>query len=54
MVSLWESSHVQGGYLNFQQKETEGALVRSMTVHAPGDYISEAWRGIWPDNGFGA
>lgn len=42
MVSLWEASHVQDGYLNFQQKEVEGALVQSMTVHAPGDSISEA------------
>lgn len=54
MVSLWESSHIQGGYLNFQQKEVEGALVQGMTVHAPGDYICEAWRSICLNNVFRA
>lgn len=36
----------------FSRKEAEGALVQGTTVHSPGDYISEAWRDIWPNNVF--
>jgi len=41
-------------HLSFQQKEAGGAMVQGMTVHTPGDYISEDWRVIWPNNIFWA